>query len=591
VASVLAVLAASAGAFAYYFDRIAVPTPASARWFSHGPRWSVATEDGKPQMVSSQVSTTGTEPLEAMGLSAANAVRDEMGRHRDPLMWTAVSAVVFANGNHLSVPEVFVASDDGVVQMVGYAGVLLPAVYEPAMTVLPADPRSGDSWSQRGKASWRSNKLASYQLESMVTALTAEGCVDVRTRLRLIMSETGSSIGGEDSDDVTTTTYCPGDWVTSADGELDTEAVTADLAEVILDGFRTPAIADLEESTEAETELFPRGFGSSASADALVVPEAGIVVDADRSSNSVSGYVWDSSYPAPQWTVPGQGPFLANPVSAGDSVVVADTHGTVTALDAVSGFVHWQRPLGRLPMRLTTDETGRYVGVLDRSGSAWLIDVPTGDVLATAPIGAPPVGIAVLVHDEGPMLVVADETALRAYRPDGDDTEEVYRTAVEVSAGPAVHGTDVLVATQSGELVAVGPDGRDRRRYVADYGLERLVVGGHTVVGIDGDDAYFIAADDLHVVAVVHDDADALTVGWFGVEPVFTLTAHDGRVTVRTADGTESRTVQAPVVGEPPPGYGDRPVPAQPQLAAAVSVDHDVWVPALTGPIYYGSLS
>jgi YVTN family beta-propeller protein len=285
----------------------------------------------------------------------------------------------------------------------------------------------------------------------------------------------------------------------------------------------------------------------------------------------------------------GRGPFLANPVGAGDAVVVADTHGTVTALDPVSGFVHWQRSLGRLPMLLATEESGRYVGVLDRSGSASLIDVATGHVVASAPIGAQPVGVAVYVDHGQPVLVVADEAAVRAYRPDGDDTELVYRTDVEVSAGPAVHGSGVVVAAANGQVLSIDQDGRTHRRFVADSGLERLVVGGDTAVGTNGDDAYFIDVDDLRIRAVVHDDADAITVGTFGVDPVFTLTAHEGRVTVRAADGSELRTVHAPVVSEPPPGYGNLPVPAQPLRAAAVSVDGAVWVPAVTGPLYYRS--
>lgn len=590
VASLLAILGASAGAYAYFAQRTLEPAPAAARWFSSGVHWTVGTVDGDPQVVTSQVSARGTEPLEALGLSASGAVREEMGRHREALMWTVVTAVLFPNGNHLAMPEVYVASEDGVTQSVGYAGVLLPAVYEPALTVLPDQPRVGDEWSQRGTASWRSNELAAYRLEAEVTAVSDRGCVDVRSRLRLTMSETGTSIGGTDSDDTTTSTYCPRRWITAADGEVDTRAVSLATADRTLEGFKEPVVVELQESEEVPTELYPRGFGSQASADALVLPEAGVVVDADRASNSVSGYVWNTSYPAPQWTVFGEGPVLANPVRAGDVVVLADTHGTLTALDPISGFVRWQRSLGRLPMALAADADGQYVGALDRSGTAWLVDAATGETLATVPLSGPPVGLAVR-DDDGPVLVVADETAVRAYRPAGDGVEEVYDVGVEVSAGPAVDGDDVLVAAANGQLVAIAPDGSDTRRYVADYGLEELAAGGGVAVGTDGDNAYFMSTDDLRVTAEVGDDADVVTVDLAGEEPVFTLTALDGRVTVRAADGSELRTVRVPLEAEPPPGYGDGVVSSTPQRAGAVSVGGDVWVPAVRGPTFFGGAS
>jgi hypothetical protein len=313
---VLAILGASAGAFAYYRDLTTVPTPSSARWFSDGPHWTVSTADGKTQALTSQVSTTGTEPLATLGLSANNAVIAEMDDHRESLMWTTVTALLFPNGNHLTLPEVYVASDDGVTQMVGFAGVLLPAVFEPGLPVLPAEADRGDTWSERGIATWHSQRMASYRLDASIEAVGAGGCVDVRTRLRLTMTKVGASIGGTDSDDTSTSTYCPGRWLTAVDGDLDSQSVTVQVAERTLAGFTAPVVADLDASPEVETVLFPRAFGSSASADLLVLPEAGVVVDADEDSSSVSGYIMDAAYPTPQWTVLGRGPFLANPVGA-----------------------------------------------------------------------------------------------------------------------------------------------------------------------------------------------------------------------------------------------------------------------------------
>ncbi len=588
VSCVLAVVGASAGGYAYFEERTSQPTPESARWFAEGPSWTVGSADGEPTVVTSQVSARGTEPLEALGLSAAAAAREEMGRHRETLLWTAVTAVLFPNGNHLSMPEVYVASEEGVTQSVGYAGVLLPAVYEPAMTVLPADPAVGDEWSQRGTASWRSNELASYRLDAEVTAVSQRGCVDVRTRLRLTMSEMGSSIGGEDSDDTSTATYCPGRWLTAIDGDVDTKAVSLAAADEALAEFEKPVVVELEESEESPTELYPRGFGSQAGADALVLPDAGIAVDADRASNSVSGYVWDASYPAPQWTVFGEGPVLANPVQAGGLVVIADTHGTLTAVDAVTGFVRWQRSLGRLPMALAADAGGQYVGVLDRTGKSWLVEATTGETLATVPLSGAPVGVAVYVDDDDPVLVVADKAAVRAYRAAGDEVDEVFEVEAEVSAGPVVDGSDVLVAATNGHLVSIAPDGTDRREYVADYGLEALSAAGGVAVGTDGESAYFISTSDLSVVAEVSDDAEVVTVDTSGNEPVFTLTALDGRVTLRAADGSEVRSVQVPLAAEPPPGYGAGPVAGTPQRAGAVSVGGDIWVPAVAGPAYFG---
>jgi hypothetical protein len=348
-------------------------------------------------------------------------------------------------------------------------------------------------------------------------------------------------------------------------------------------------VSALEDTAGADAVLLERSFGSRGSADTLVVPEAAIVVDADLSSNSVNGLIWNTPFPAPQWSVVGQGPFVANPVSAGGDVVVADTHGTVTAVDAVTGFARWQRALGRLPMRLATDVGGRYVAVLDRSGEAVLLDARTGDELATAPAGAPPVGVAVVVDNDGATLVVADETSVRGYRPDGESSREAFDVDVAATAGPVSHGMDVLVTSAAGELVAIDSAGHVSRRYVSDFGLNRLVVGSDTAVGLDGKHAYFMSADDLTLTHRVRERGRAVSVGSFGVEPVFTFTGVDGDVTVRGADGRLRGTVQVSLTPETPAGYEDLGVGEAAQRAAAVSIDGTTWVSAVTGPIRFGS--
>jgi hypothetical protein len=238
VACVLAVLGASAGAFAYYRERTSVPALSTTRWFTDGPRWTVGTQDDKAMAVTSQISVFGTEPLAAMSPSAGNAVREEFARHDHTVMWTNVTTLLFRNGNHINMPEVLLASEDGVSQAVGYGGVLVPVTFEPAQQVLPAAPRLDTSWSQQGANTWRGQDMGTYRLEASVEEITADGCVSVRTRLRMTMSELAASVGGQDSDDTSTSTYCPGEWVTAVDGDVDTSSVGHDEAESTLEQFR-----------------------------------------------------------------------------------------------------------------------------------------------------------------------------------------------------------------------------------------------------------------------------------------------------------------------------------------------------------------
>ncbi len=589
LACVVAMAASSLGVLAFYQARTEVPELDAARWFGTRAMWSAIDDaDGQPVAAVSQTGAGGLDPVDLFPLSTAYQIRGEVAAHPDSQMWTAITTARFANGNHLNIPEVLLASDEGVTQLVGFVNVILPVSFDPPMTVLPADVEEGATWSQEGTADYGSLTFYDYELDAEVVDVARDGCATVRTEAAYVASADGRDWGGTDYTDTLESTYCPGRWLTAyttADGTV-SRAVTAATARERLSEIAPPVVTEVEDSQEAEALIYDRPYSSTASADALVLPDSRVVVDADRATYTVTGAVWNDALIVPQWRLVGEGPTVAAPVRAGGVVVVADTHGVVTALEGTSGFVLWQDRGGRLPMALSADDESGLVAVLDRGGSVRLLDLENGREIASVPAGASPLGVTLMRDGDDPVLVVADTSSIRGYDDDGDS---LFTVDEAPSTAPTTSGGRAFVGTEDGRLLAVDADGEVEETYLGDL-VVRDLAGGTGRVAVLGDDERFrlVDADDLAVTHVTRDDGRAITVGADGDVETFTTTARDGTITTYAADGTRLRTLQAPLESDPPEGFESLPGGQATQWAAAVSWGGSTWAPAVTGLVRWG---
>ena len=585
VGSLLAVLGASVAVFVHYGERTAVPNPMAARWFADDATWASSVDpDGEPLAVTSLVGARGLEAAGALPLPMEVLVRSEAADHPGSQVWTAITAARYPNGASLNVPEVFLASDEGITQLVGFATVVLPVSFEPPIPVLPEDVDSRRSWAQQGTASYGSLKLYDYEVEGSITGVDDEGCVDVRTSTTYTATEDARGFGGGDYDETVDATICPGRWITgytSATGT--TRAVTAATARRVLAGYEPAAVAGVPaQQNSPRTLLSARDAGSTAGADTLVVPEAEAVIDSDLATNTVRGLVWSSEFPLPLWQLVSEGPTVAAPVRSGSTVVLADTHGLVTALDATSGFVLWQQQIGRLPQSVALDADGRYLAVLDRSGSAELLTAADGESAASVEAGDDPIGVGVATDDDGPLMVVANASSVRGYRVDGDQAFSVDATP---TAGPVVAGAGAYVGTQDGLVLSLDAEGQRDERYLGELEILDLVAGSQALAVLGDDDRFrLLDLDDLSTVAEADDDARAVTLGRADGADAFTTTAHDGHITTYSAEGAELRTVRAPLRS----ASGRTDVEAV-QRAAAVSWEGVVWASAVNGVVRWAA--
>jgi outer membrane protein assembly factor BamB len=579
VGSVLVVVGASVAVFVFHVERTAVPTPDAARWFAGEATWATSVGlDDEPLATTSLVGARGLDAAGVLPLPMEVLVRSEAADHPGSQVWTAITAARYPNGASLNVPEVYLASDEGITQLVGFATVVLPVSFEPPITVLPDEVEAGRTWAQKGTANYGSLKLYDYEVESSITGIDDDGCVAVRTSTTYAATEDAQGFGGTDYDETVDATVCPGRWITGyTSSQGTTRAVSAATARRVLAGYEPAAVAGVPaQKNRRRSLLTDRDAGSVGGADTLVVPGAEAVIDADIATNTVRGLVWSRDLPLPLWQLVGEGPTVVAPVRSGTTVVLADTHGLVTAIDATSGFVLWQTRVGRLPQSVALDADGLYVAVLDRSGSAELLTVADGGNVTSVEAVDDPVGVAVATDDEGPLMVVADASSVRGYRADGDETFSVDATP---TAGPVVAGEMAFVGTYDGLVLSLDAEGQRDERYLGVLEVLDLVAGADVLALLDDDDRFrLLDLDDLSTVADVEDDGRAVTLGQAEGADTFTTTALDGRITTYSAEGAELRTVQAPMRSE----SGRTDVEAV-QRAAAVSWEGVVWASAVTG--------
>lgn len=576
-ANAFLVLALTAtGISSTYIARTAAPNPPAARFFTTDPAWSVHTPgSGTPDWVASAVRAPGLEFVGSLPPVMANAVREVAARHTDSAVWTSVTTLRHRDGQHYNIPEVFVASSEGIVQPIAPSTLPLPLLYQPAIQVLPARIAMGEKWSQLGRSSYAGIEITSYTAESEITKVGNDGCVEVRSRTTLTPTDDGSDLGATPLDDTNTTTYCPGEWsVRTTGGSGDQQTVDAADAVATMADFAAPqanAGSDLASGTDT---LFTRPTPGAASTDPLVMPSADVVLDAEGASQVMSAVVADGPLAFPVWRVPAAAPFIAAPIQAGKFAVLADSAGVVTGVEPATGFVHWQVRLDKTIRKLATEPEGRLVGVLDALGRITVLDVETGARVAQVQGAANDRGLAM---PDGGLVVSGGEGGLRGVRIAASSAADsvTFTTGEALLAGPVVTNGRLVVATDRGEVVAYSLAGDElARRYVGFTSVDALTAGDG-VVALSGRGRITFLDDALNIIGQQDGSAGALTVGTSASgEPVVTATAADGTLRVFGRDGQ--------LVWR---GHATVQTPTGPSVlkAAALTVDGVTYVSSATG--------
>ncbi len=558
-----------------YAARTATTEPALARFFSPDARWAIHDPgDDTAEWVTSSVSAPGLEFASSLPAAMGNAVRDLAARHPDASVWTDVSTARYPSGLHINIPEVLIASAEGIEQPIGPGTLPLPLLYEPALRVLPAELAPGHTWSQEGKASYAGIDITTYTTDNEIVRVDeADGCVEVRSHTILTATEQGEQFGATPYDESASTIYCPGRWSTKTNFEKGwTFSASAEEALAAMADFDAPEANSGTDLPGGGGLVFTRASPSAASADPLLAPGANVVIDADAAAHVTSGVVADGALPFPVWRVPARAPFVASPVLAGDLAILADSSGRVLAVEAATGFVHWQLDLESLPRQMAIDASGRVVSVLDRRGRVVVRDLEEPSRMFDLP-GS---GTEHTVVMAGPTLVVTGgPEGVRGTRlGEGTSTTTAFTTGDSVLAGPVLAGSELVYATDRGELVVLGADGTELARRHLGFTSVDALAAGPGLIGLSAAGQVHLRSPRLEELATHEGGADSLRAGDLRGDVVLTATASDGQIRVFGADGSVRARHTAVVTS--PSGVAV-------QQAGAVSHDGATYASVVTG--------
>lgn len=566
-------LLTSGAIVATYAARTAAPEPGAARYFADQARWRVHRDgDGNPDWVASSVGAAGLEFVGHLPNQMADSVRALAAANPRAAVWTSVTTARLRDGQHFSIPEVYLAGPDGIVQPIAPSTLPLPLSYEPALRILPAKVERGATWSQHGVASYSGIEVTQYQADAEITEVAEDGCVDVRSTSVLTPTEDGAAFGAASHTETSTTTYCPGRWSTRTQGGSGTtEFADAAAALAAMKTFAAPQANSGIELSDAAGTVFARPSPSPASTDPLLVPQANVLIDSDGAAQVAAGVVADASLIFPVWRVPASAPFVAKPMLAADVAVLADSAGVVTAVEPATGFVRWQQRLGATPRALAADPAGGLVAVLDSGGRVTLLDGATGTRVDRVDGTGSERALLLLA---GGVLVTAGPDGYRGVRLGAGAAarKTLFAGADRVLAGPVLLGHDLVLATDSGELVRIGPDGTELARRHLGFRSVDALAGGPGVLALAAAGEVTILDAALTSLAVHPGSAAGLTIDGAGAQ--ITATGTDGRLRVYAADGTQSWSGRATVATTAGPSV---------QRAAAISHDGITYVSAAIG--------
>lgn len=256
---------------------------------------------------------------------------------------------------------------------------------------------------------------------------------------------------------------------------------------------------------------------------------------------------------------------LAQPVSSGGTVYTLDARRQVSAFELSGGRRLWTRDLGR-ERSGREDYFGGGVAVGDGRvyvttgfGSLFALDAGSGEILWETPLGAPL--RAGPTYAQGRVFAVTLENLLAAV--DASSGEELWSfTGLEEGAGllgaasPAVAGSTVVAAFTSGEIVALLADNGQILWEDSLAGVRRLEqsasiaqIRGHPVM----DDGLVVAISNSNLMAAIDQrrglplweaPVGGIQTPWVAGDTIFLVTNEAQLLALRRGDGRVRWTAQ-----------------------------------------------
>lgn len=559
-----------------YAARTATTEPALAVFFSPDARWAIHDPgDDTAEWVTSSVSAPGLEFASSLPAAMGNAVRDLAARHPDASVWTDVSTARYPSGLHINIPEVLIASAEGIEQPIGPCTLPLPLLYEPALRVLPAKLAPGHTWSQEGKASYAGIYITTYTTDNEIVRVDeADGCVEVRSHTILTATEQGEQFGATPYDESASTIYCPGRWSTKTNferaGPFSASAEEALAAMADFDAPEANSGTDLPGGRAGLHPGQPERRQRRPAARAREPMSSSTPMPPRTSPPGSSPMV---PCPSPYGVCPPEPPSVASPVLAGDLAILADSSAGPRGRGR-DRLRAWGRPIRSLPRQMAIDASGRVVSVLDRRGRVLV----RGARFGRAEPDVRPARLRHRTHGrDGRAHARGDRRARRCARHAPrrghlDHDRLHHRRLRACRAGPGRERAGLCHRSRRSWCWApMAP--QLARRHLGFTSVDALAAGPG-LIGFSAAGQVHLRSPRLEELATHEGGADSLRAGDLRGDVVLTATASDGSIPSFGADGSVRARHTAVVTS--PSGVAV-------QQAGAVSHDGATYASVVTG--------
>ena len=513
------------------------------------------TVDGEgTQIVTEQTRSIGIEGAFAAPSTIAATILGSLGETelREAQWWRA--SRVNERGERGS--DLFLLSAEGVTQVATWGGEI-GFVFDPAIVLLPAEVRPGDTWSSRGDA--LPGGLLTYTAD--FTALRADGpftdfegreipltggCLGIESNV--IIENVGEGISTTLAE---STVWCPGRGSVWSSGTVDGQPTgSAEVRPGAL-AAEPPTAAPVETWSEAvdKTSALLLGqdlalmiadpfFGSSdVTGQYPVAPSAtvdGRLVTVNERGDDVQVWNLDTASAVLSW-FGHPGGTVVSVATVGDLVIATTSRRQVVAYDSI-GRRLWSWAADELVISPaiaapSSDGTPPDIVAAARSGTVTRLDAVTGTARWSRSIGADARATPVVVDG---LVLVADERE-RLTALDAATGAIVWQREVGLVTRLAADARSSVVVTmlESGEVIALELDDGVGRWSISYRGLAHgLVVTGDTVV-IATDEATTAVTARNGALRWRSTGADAI-VG--DGDAAVVAVVHPGRVELRAVD-------------------------------------------------------
>ena len=462
-----------------------------------------------------------------------------------------------------------------------------PTLFDPALPLLPSDPRPGATWSAMGQAGALAYRMNAEIAEAGPVELALGGqqdCITVSLTLTLELTDGPSKTEQLDQ-------YCAGlGWVHGeVDGDetrvYDAVSVTGAVpAEAPSLPPGTPAAMPGSPGDPASWHLSRLGSalpfsttGKSTFAPVHVPTDPPMVLAATEAGGDLVALSAGASAGGVAWRFPTAGAIYGQPFydDATDRIYVGASDGVMRALDP-RGLFLWSHATGD-SVATRPVVAGGTVVFGSEDGHVYGVDADTGARRWRVPADGAVVSSPAMLDG---LAIVADESGtVRAVDPTDGGVRWTWSAPAAVLAPLATTAGGVLVADAAGTLTLL--DGRGDETWSVDAGggsglLAEPAIGNGLVVGIDGGgDATAVSLHDGHV-AWRRTDGDYVG-SPAAVSDVFVLARDTGRLAVVDAVGDvvaehDARDASTPIDLPATFTYG----PSQGSGAVWVADDHGI---------------